>query len=163
MILRIGLWAVFILPFFTLLLIRRDLIRKYLPAAMFVTIINVILYEVAWEYGWWHYKQSLFAWDTITPAPLIFSAYWVVTIWIFALSFRRFWLYFALNLAVNGLFAFELAPWLSRTGITEGSLTGPAILLILTGLSTGVYLFQLWFEREERNEMTFRMPRRSRI
>ncbi|TYP74017.1 hypothetical protein [Paenibacillus methanolicus] len=163
MILRIGLWAVFILPFLTLLLLRRDLIRQYLPAAMFVTIVNVILYEVAWEYGWWHYKQSLFAWDTITPAPLIFSAYWVVTIWIFALSFRRFWLYLMLNLAVNGLFAFELAPWLSRAGITEGTLTSTTILLILTGLSTGVYLFQLWFEREERTEMTFNMPRRSRI
>jgi hypothetical protein len=144
---RIVLWIVFFIPLFSLFFLKGSIFRRYIAVAMFVTIINTIIYQIAWTNNWWRYYETLFRWDKTTPAALIYSGYWVATIWIFHFTFRKFWTYFIVNIIVDGLFVFVLAPWMRNMGITSGKMSGLTMLLLMTVVSTVIYLFQIWYER----------------
>lgn len=148
---QITFWAVFILPLISLFFLDRSVIRRYISVALFVTVINVILYEIAWTQNWWKYDKSLFSWDKITPAPLVFSAYWVATIWIFHFTFRKFWVYFVTNLILDGVFVYALVPWMRKVEIVTGNLSGILMLLIMTIVANVIYVYQMWYEKQEGN------------
>lgn len=142
------LWSVFIIPLISLFFLDRSVIKRYLSVALLVTVMNVILYEMAWEYNWWRYKESIFHWDRITPAHIVFSAYWVITIWIFRYTFRKFWLYFIVNVISDCLFIFILAAWMKKIGIYTATMSGMTMVLIFTFFSVIIYLYQMWYEAE---------------
>jgi hypothetical protein len=113
--------------------------------ALFVTVLNTILYSIAWEYNWWRYEHSLFSWDRVTPVPIIYSAYWVITIWIFYFTFRRFWLYLIVNVIADSLFGVVLKLW-KEVGIFNGDLPIMIRVLILISFSLIIYMYQIWYE-----------------
>ena len=145
---NVFLWSVFIIPLVSLFFLGRSVIKRYISVALLVTVMNTILYEMAWEYNWWRYKETLFSWDKVTPASIVFSAYWVITIWIFKFTFRKFWTYIIVNVIADSLFIFILAAWMKRVGIYSGNMSGITMVLIFTIFSLVIYIYQMWYEKD---------------
>jgi hypothetical protein len=72
-----------------------------MPVALFVTVINTLIYQAAYHYNWWR-EVGLFGWDKVANVPWVYSAYLVATIWIFKFTYRRFWRYLIVNLILDG-------------------------------------------------------------
>ncbi|MBP1971071.1 hypothetical protein J2Z83_003208 [Virgibacillus natechei] len=144
-------WLIFIIPLVSLFFLGQTIIRRYISVALFVTVINTILYSIAWEYNWWRYEESLFNWDQVTPVPIIFSAYWVITIWIFRFTFRKFWVYLIVNIIANCLFGLVLELW-RKAEIYSGNMSNVTVVLIFISLSIIIYIFQVWYERNRSTE-----------
>lgn len=144
------MWLMFLLPYASLFFLDKSALRRYISVAFFVTILNVIVYQIAWQLNWWRYKETLFAWDRQIPAHIIFGVYWIATIWIFYLTFHRYWLYLLVNAALDGLFAFVAGPLLTSLGVRTGNLSPFFIFLIMLAFANIIYGYQRWYEAEVR-------------
>lgn len=165
------MWSFFIIPWISLLFLDRTTIRRYMPVALFATVINTLLYQVAWTYDWWKYKETLFPWDKVAQVHTVYGVFLVGTIWIFALTFRKFWVYFIANLLVDSVYAFGFRALWKKLGITTagGNLPPYGSLLIMTAIGITLYLYQMWQEgiigggNEHREKLGQKEPFRNRL
>ncbi|TMN21624.1 hypothetical protein [Lentibacillus cibarius] len=142
------LWVIFILPIASLFLLNQEVIKRYLPAALFVTVLNSILYEIAWEENWWRYQITLFNWDKIAPVHIVYSSYWVVTIWILYFTFQKFWLYAVVNIIADFLFVFTISAWMKHVGVFTGDMPMFMTGLLFISMAMLIYIFQRWYENK---------------
>jgi hypothetical protein len=56
---RFLLIVMMILPWFSLPLLGRRTIKKYLPAAIFVTLVNTLVHINAEKKNWWRFYTSI--------------------------------------------------------------------------------------------------------
>ncbi|PZD97425.1 hypothetical protein DNH61_03505 [Paenibacillus sambharensis] len=144
---QIVLWSLLIVPWASLLLLKPDTIRRYMPVALLMTIIHTLTYQAAYYYNWWNEsKSSLFGWDRIMPVPWVYGAYLIVVIWVFRFTYGQFWLYLTVNLVMDGLFMYLAYPLLGRLGFVsaESSLPTIAIYAMMIGFSLIIYLYHMW-------------------
>ncbi|MCX8132211.1 MAG: hypothetical protein N3I35_19215 [Clostridia bacterium] len=144
---QIILWSLLIVPWFTLIFIGQTNLRRFMPVALFVTVINTLIYQAAYYYNWWR-ESGLFGWDKVANVPWVFSAYLVITIWIFRFTYGRFWLYLATNLILDALYIWGWYPIQRRLGMATGWLSAFTTYLIMTGVAILIYLYQKWQEGE---------------
>lgn len=141
------LWALFILPWASLIFLKKETVKRYMPVALFMTVIHSLAYQAAFYYNWWNESQSsLFGWDTVIPVPWVYSPYLVVVIWVFRFTYGRFWLYMTVNILLDGFFMYAVYPIFQRFGFVSGESTLPTwvTLSIMTGFSVALYLYQMW-------------------
>lgn len=46
-------WSLFIVPWLSLLLMKREEIRRYLPAGIFAALLTTAIHDVGLTYGFW--------------------------------------------------------------------------------------------------------------
>lgn len=144
---KVVIWSLFIIPWISLFFLKGSAIRRYMPVALFATVLNTILAQMAWSYNWWNFKETLFTWDKIAPLFTVYSVFLVGTIWIFYFTFRKFWIYFIVNLMIDLLYGIGLTKMLNKLEIREtGSFSPLQNLLTMTILGVILYLYQLWQE-----------------
>lgn len=123
--LKVIMWLFFILPWLSLLLMNKLALRRYMPVALLATVMNTIVYQMAWKFGWWKYKESLYAWDKIAQVHTVYGVFLVGTLWIFRFTYRKFWLYALVNLGLDTIYAFGLRVLWKKLGITSGGNLSP--------------------------------------
>lgn len=138
-------WGLLVLPWFSLFFIGSRNLLRYVPVALFVTVINTIMYQAAYHYNWWR-EAGVFEWDDLIPVSWVYSAYLVATIWIFRLTYGRFWLYLLVNLVLDGLYIYVWYPVQQRLGLAASdiSLSPTATYAMMTGIALLIYLYQMW-------------------
>jgi hypothetical protein len=143
------LWSLFILPWASLIFMKKVTVKRYMPVALCMTVIHSLAYQAAYYYNWWNESQSsLFGWDTVLPVPWVYGPYLVVVIWVFRFTYGRFVLYFTVNLLLDALFMYAVYPIIQGLGYVSGESTLPTwgTLAIMTGFSVAIYLYQMWQE-----------------
>ncbi|MBB3108896.1 hypothetical protein FHS18_000948 [Paenibacillus phyllosphaerae] len=141
------MWAFWLVPFASLFFFNSVTLRRYMPVAWFATVLNTIVYQMAWAYGWWKYKETLLSWDKVAQVHTVYGAFFVGTLWIFRLTFRKFWLYAAVNLGVDFVYAFGLRALWKSLGITSGGKLPPiGSVAIMTVMALMLYAYQMWQE-----------------
>lgn len=144
---QIILWSLLILPWLSLFFLNMYTVRRYMPVALFMTVIHTLAYQAAHHYGWWKETgSSLFGWDKIIPVPWVYGAYLVIVIWVFHFTFGKFWKYLIVNILLDGVFMYIVYPVWQRLGLVSGESTLPtiAIVAMMVGFALIIYLFQLW-------------------
>ncbi|WP_223588329.1 hypothetical protein [Neobacillus bataviensis] len=141
-------WAFFLVPWLSLFFLKNSAIRRYMPVALFATVINTIFYQIAWTYGWWKYKETLFSWDKVAQVHTVYGVFLVGTIWIFYFTFRKFWIYFLVNLITDCIYSFGFRALWKKLGITTsgGNLSPLEGIMYMTLISITLYIYQLWQE-----------------
>lgn len=141
---RIVVWSLLILPWFSLFLMKKKEIRRFMPLALFTMVVTSIVIEAG---------TSLNLWQTrITTYPLnqtlsyVYGLAPVVAIWIFKYTYGRFWSYMVADAVFNLGFAFFFTPWLAGRGVKVLITSRWSVFLIVTGLSVALYLYQMWQE-----------------
>jgi MFS superfamily sulfate permease-like transporter len=144
---QIILWGLFIGSWFTLFFIGKKHLKRFLPVALFVTVINTIIYQAAYHYNWWR-EMALFEWDKFANIPWVYSSYLVATIWIFRFTYGRFIIYMITNLLLDGGYIYVWYPIQQKLGMASGEMSPHTTLAIMTGVSVIIYLFQVWYEKD---------------
>lgn len=142
---NIILWSLLIIPILSLFFLGRSNIRRYMPVALFVTVVNTMIYQAAYHYNWWR-ESGLFGWDYVANVPWVYSAYWIATIWIFKYTFGRFWRYLIVNLILDGGYIFVWYPIQIRLGMASGWLPNYITYLMMISVSLLIYVYQMWQE-----------------
>lgn len=141
-------WSLFIIPWISLFFLNSSAIRRYMPVALFATVLNTIIAQLAWKFNWWKFNEGLFSWDKIAPLYTVYGVFLVGTIWIFYFTFRKFWVYVIVNIIVDLFYGMGMVKLLNKLNIREnGSFTPLQNLLTMTVLAILLYLYQLWQER----------------
>lgn len=144
---KVIIWSLFIFPWLSLFFMKGSAIRRYMPVALFAAVLNTILAQVSWSYNWWQFKETLFKWDKIAPLFSVYGIFMVGTIWIFYFTFRRFWLYFIVNLIIDLFYGVGFSKMLNKLEIRENGIISPwQNLLLMTTIGVILYLYQIWQE-----------------
>jgi hypothetical protein len=147
---QIILWSLLLVPWASLLFLRMDTVRRFMPVALFMTIIHTIAYQAAYYYGWWEETgSSLFGWDKVIPVPWVYGAYLAIVIWVFHFTFERFWIYLIVNVLLDSLFMYIVYPVWQNMGMVSSESTLPtiAVIAMMIGFSLIIYLYQMWQEK----------------
>ena len=142
---QIILWSLFIVPWLSLLFIDRSSLRRFMPVALFATVIDTLIYQAAYHYNWWR-ETGLFGWDNIANVPWVYSAYLVATIWIFRFTYGRFLRYLLVNLILDGLYIYGWYPIQQKLEMASGWLPAFTSYLMMIAVALLIYLFQMWQE-----------------
>ncbi|MDF2593484.1 MAG: hypothetical protein K0S75_2950 [Clostridia bacterium] len=142
---KIILWSFLIIPLLSLFFLGRSYIRRYMPVALFVTVINTLFYQAAYHYNWWR-ESGLFGWDYVANVPWVYSAYLIATIWIFKYTYGKFLRYLLVNLILDGGYIFLWYPIQTKLGMASGWLPNYITYLIMISVSLLIYVYQMWQE-----------------
>ncbi|WP_223292325.1 hypothetical protein [Salipaludibacillus neizhouensis] len=144
---QIMQWLMFLTPVATLVLIGDKTLRRFLPVALFVTVVNTLIYQAAYHYNWWR-EPGLFEWDKVANIPWVYSAYLVATLWIFKLTYGKFTIYLITNLILDGVYIYLWYPIQQKLGLASGEMSPDITYLIMIGVALLIYGFQIWYEKD---------------
>jgi hypothetical protein len=140
-------WALFLVPLLTLFFIGKGHLKRYLPVALLVTVINTLFYQAGYYYAWWR-ESGIFEWDQMIPVQWIYTAYPAATLWLFRFTYGRFWLYILVNAILDGAYVYLWYPVQQKMGmaITETTLPNWVVYLLMVGTAILIYGYQKWQE-----------------
>lgn len=138
------LWFVLIVPWVSLFFLEKVVVKRYMPVAIFATLLVTLQNELSYTFNWWIVKETIFPW-VITYVPFVYGPFLVGTIWIFHFTFGHFWRYLLVNIIVDFVFAFPMNNLFNRLDLYElVNYTSWDILFTFVALSVVIYLYQLW-------------------
>lgn len=99
------LWTVLIAPWFTLFLIKKEKIKRFMPAAIFASYLMITYNVIANNQNHWVLNDPLIPWLEPLFVSGVFGAFPVITIWVFYFTYGKFLVYFAVNIVIDFMFA----------------------------------------------------------
>jgi hypothetical protein len=108
-IIRIGL---LVIPWLTVFFIPKNVFKKYTPVAIFASLLVAINCMLSVPFKWWTVKGGLLN-KVINDLSFILGPFFIGTIWIFRLTFGKFWLYLLTNTLMDLFLAFPIN-WLMQ-------------------------------------------------
>lgn len=137
------LWSSIIIPWFTLFLLKRDDIKRYMPVALLGSLLTTIFCEMAIALKWWVVKDAIFPFLHI--APFTYGAFLVGIVWIFKLSYGRFWQFLLINAVFEYILSFPVGNLLVQRGILEYVNISQWQLVAMNLVNAAVlYAYQMW-------------------
>ncbi|MGW9103736.1 hypothetical protein ACWGPZ_32140 [Priestia megaterium] len=105
MLSKITLWMVLIVPWFTLFLLKKEDIKRFMPVAIFASTLMILYNLIAHNQKHWIIKVNILPWLKPSFSSGVLGAFLVVTIWIFYFTYGRFWVYLMTNIVLDFMFA----------------------------------------------------------
>lgn len=147
MLTKTILWSALFIPWLTLIFLRKETVKRYFPVSVFTSLLVTVVFEIAYALDWWKLTASVVPWGNITNVPFVYGVFFIGTLWIFHLTFRRFWLYMLTNLVIDALQIFVASRFLFEGWIYDlHKINEFQVFLIMTGLSLVIYVYQIWQE-----------------
>jgi hypothetical protein len=148
-----------ILPWFSIPLLGRGTIKRFLPVTILIACVVKINNITAKKRNWWKFYNSIHP-KISGDIPFILGPYLILSIWILKLTYGKLTLFMITNAIVHILFAFPGMKLLKRLGIVSLVQMKPIQLtLLLTIRGFLLYGFQFVIENIKRNN-TFRSLKR---
>jgi hypothetical protein len=147
---QIILCLMIIIPWLSLFLIRRNSIQRFMPVAIFASLLVTIVFEMGYTFNWWTVHEEIVPWGNITSFPLTYGIFIPGTIWIYHFTFDKpFWVYISSNALVDAFYAFIALRVLIFFGIYELDKMGHfGIFLIMIILAVIIYIYQRWQDKQ---------------
>jgi hypothetical protein len=154
MINQIILWSMFIVPWLTLFFMKKEDIKRYIPAALFSIVISTIVIDAGVRFGFWVIRETVFPLYEMTP--FLFGLYPVATMWILKFTTGNFLIYMVTNAIVDLVFAYFFLEYLFVVrGMVIVQITGFQDWLLTLGRAVIIYIYQKWQEGEPLRLRTF--------
>lgn len=138
------LWSMAIVPWFTLFFMKKEDIKRFMPIALFTIVITSLTIEIGSTFNFWQVRETMYPLNS--TISYIYGLAPVAAMWVFKLTYGKFWLFIGGDLLFNIVFSFLLTPWLATRGIKELNTGRITVLIITTVLSLLLYLYQMWQE-----------------
>ncbi|WP_462410296.1 hypothetical protein [Neobacillus sp. Marseille-QA0830] len=138
---RIGL---LIISWSTAFLIPKNEFKKYTPVATFATVLVLIESMLSIPFKWWTVKGGLRK-KVLNDLSFILGPFIVGTIWIFRITFGKFWLYLLTNVVMDLFLAYPMNALMQKLKVYK-LVNFKAKHIFYTGISYAliIYLFQLF-------------------
>lgn len=99
---KLFLLAILILPWLTIPFLGKNMLKKYLPATIFIKSVTIALDLFGEKKKWWRFYRGIPPFISINFFD--FGAYFVTTLWILKMTYGKFRLFLISNLIVQILF-----------------------------------------------------------
>ncbi|HEY0827960.1 MAG TPA: hypothetical protein VGE40_07695 [Bacilli bacterium] len=140
------MWGCIIVPWLSLLLMKKDTVKRFMPVSIFTSLLMTIYNELGYTFRWWEVKQTIVPW-VITYVPFVYGSFLAGTIWIFYFTYGRFMMYFLTNIIVDFIFMFPVSRGFELLGMYElVNRNRWNIYFDLILISLVIFGFQLWQE-----------------
>ncbi|MEC1525642.1 hypothetical protein P9D43_26935 [Neobacillus niacini] len=154
---KIVLLMILIVPWFTLFLLKKEEIKRYMPAAIFASFLMIIYNVISKNLMHWEIKETLI--PVLKPLFVsgVFGLFPVIVIWIFYFTYRKFWKYLLANIILDFMFAiFPIHYWLQDIlGIYKLiNITKWERFILFVATSVVIYGFYKWQEEIIKPEIT---------
>lgn len=141
-----------VIPWLSTPLMGKKSFVRFLPVATFVGYVFSFLSEIADRNKWWKVKNALFPKYRLDFSYLL-GLFFIVTIWIFKLTYRNFFKYLITNIVVDYFFIFYIVKFFTKVGVFEFKKMRPKHFYILSVVTAIViYFYQSIVERTIVNE-----------
>ncbi|MGP4039267.1 hypothetical protein ACTWP4_05060 [Gracilibacillus sp. D59] len=146
---EIILWLMIIIPWISLFFINKHSLKRFMPVAIFASLLVTIVFEMGYVFEWWIVHENIVPWGYITSFPLTYGVFLVGTIWIFHFTFSKsFLIYLLSNVAIDAFHAFVALRLLIFLGIYELKSMGQfGIFIIMIVLAVIIYIYQRWQDK----------------
>lgn len=139
---QVVLWATLVVPWLSLFFMKKEDIKRYMPVSMLQAIISMVLAQIGLTLKWWALKETIY--PLMLPVDSL-GLFAVVNLWLFKFTFRKFWLYLAVEIVINfGFNTLYLSLLLPYLGINENSQNPFIGTLMTTVVGLILYVYQLW-------------------
>lgn len=137
------LWASFLISWFSVIFLKKEEVKRYIPVALFGVLISTFIIEMGTRLNWWLTKETVF--PLVNMPIFVYGSFLVGILWIFKCTYKRFWLFLATNAVIDLILMFPLNSWFIDLGIFERySITPFQMFLIAISQAIILYGFQLW-------------------
>jgi hypothetical protein len=137
-----------IIPWFSLFFMKKAGIKRYIPVVIFTALIVTITHEIAHAFKWWVALDSIVPWGYITNVSYSYGYFLVGTLWIFYLTYEKFWLFVVTNFILDWIWAFPTIQFLEKMKIFQYVNINEWILwLIAFSQSLMIYSFKSCHEK----------------
>jgi hypothetical protein len=136
----------------TVIFLPKKSFFKYLPVTLFSSLIILTEYLLGAPRNWWKTKGGI---RTIANNGLTFTfgPYFIGSLWIFRLTYGRFWLYTLLNIIFDYILAYPLNTFFEKISLYKLKKIKPIHLFLLSlGYSFVNYGFQLVLDKNQNNQ-----------
>jgi hypothetical protein len=142
---QVLLWGLFFLPWLVVFFMKKENVKRYMPAALLAVISSELIVQVGEVLKWWVFKE--YAYPLHSPS-YIYSLNPIITIIIFRYTYGRFWLFLVTDAISNLAFSYiYLGYFLVKRGILEYLKLGPfSVFIITTVTAILLYVYQKWQE-----------------
>jgi hypothetical protein len=142
---QVILWGMFIVPWQTLLFMKKEDMKRFMPAALFAIVTGMLIEDMGVARKLWEIKENIYPLNELIPYT--FGVFPVSVMWFLKFTFGRFWLYAIIETIMSIVFAYLIQPWLSNRGIRVLiNATSFKALLPAFPHFTLIYLYQMWQE-----------------
>jgi hypothetical protein len=108
-------WIMVIIPWFSFFFLKKETIRHYTPVGFFTLFLMALYHELAYTQKWWKIAHPLVP-QTIFYEAFAIGPFFIGTIWIFHLTYGKFWLYLIANVITDAIFMFLMSPIFVKIG-----------------------------------------------
>jgi hypothetical protein len=138
-------WLMFIVPWFSLLFMKKEDIKRYMPVALFAMLTSIIIYEFGITFKWWIVTEKAYP---LQLMPFHIGLFPVLTMWVFKFTYKKLLLYLIVELVLNVGFDFGfLGYFLPARGILHFStMTRLEAVGVTTAHGIILYIYQIWQE-----------------
>lgn len=145
-IIRIGLLLV---PWLTVFFIPKNVFKKYTPVATFASLLVAINCMLSIPFKWWKVKGGLLN-KVFNDLSFILGPFFIGTIWIFRLTFGKFWIYLFTNTVMDLFLAYPVN-WIMQKFKVYKLVNFKPIHIYLVSIlfALVIYPYQLFISREK--------------
>lgn len=142
---QVILWSLLIVPWLSLFFMRKEDIKRWMPAALFTIVTSTIITDAGVALKMWVINENVFFLNEMVP--VVYGPFPVLTLWILKFTYGRFWLYALTQIIASAFFNLILQPWLGRRGIWV-PVNATLFLASLPSIPhfASIYLYQMWQE-----------------
>lgn len=140
---QIILWCTLIVPWLTLIFMKKEDIKRFMPACILAAFLSLIVCDIGVGKGYWYFRETTYPFALLSS--YVYGLFPIVAIWVLKFTYERFWLFVVVEAVINIIFAYLVLPWFARRGIIDYN-AGLIVLIAETIISFIMYGFQKWQE-----------------
>lgn len=141
-----ALWSMLVLPWLTLVFMKREEIKRWMPAALFVIVTSTLIIEAGITFKLWETHETTYPLNEMIS--YVYGILPVGAMWILKYTYGRFWLYAAVQLVGSLVLILLVQPWLHNRDIfvyvNPNNLAGIGPFIITVVHLLLVYFYQMW-------------------
>lgn len=142
---QILLWFLLIAPWFLLIPLKKNKVKRFFPAGLFGSLLLTLIFQIADRFKWWEIKENIILLTNNTTS--VYGIFLVGTIIILYFTYVRFWIYIITNLIIDCILVFGISTWYEHLGIYKLiNINSFGVLLLTCLVSLAIYTFQKWLE-----------------
>lgn len=149
------MYMLLIMPWLSVIKLGKFSFIRYLPTIIFSDLVIALISELSRELKWWKVKNPIFP-KLATDVSFVFGPFTILNLWIFKLTYKRFWLYLLTNIIADYLFAYPLTTLAEKLGVYKMVKMSRKQLFILSIVVAIInYLYQFLIVEPLRKEKSY--------
>lgn len=147
---KLMMYILLIMPWLSVFKLGKFSFKRYLPTIIFSDLIIALISELSRSLKWWKVKNPIFP-KLASDVSFLFGPFTVLNLWIFKLTYKRFWLYLLTNIFSGYLFAYPLTTIAERLGVYKMvRMKRNQLFLLSVGVAMINYLYQFFIISDRR-------------